>query len=175
MTMSFGDIWGTISDTIGIGTFIVSIIIWYLVKREKDIVLQLALQNTPSGKGFKTLSEENREIKSKNPVALCVCLIETVESIKPPVEDFLKSNAMEMPFREINFNGISNLDDMTKLNEALIKTKREITAEGKSEVHLFIAGPVFAGVLLGAVFDNWIPVKVYHKGKVSYEYQYLLQ
>lgn len=173
--MNFGEILGYMSDSIGIGTFIVTVIIWYLVKRENKTLLELALKNSPTSEGFKTLSEENKEIKSSKPIAVCICLLDSVESIKPQVRVFLQNNEMKMPFKELNSNGIYNLEDLAKLNEELVKMKREITAEGKSEIHLFIAGPIFAGVLIGSIFNNWLPVKVYHKGKINYEYQYLLQ
>jgi hypothetical protein len=44
---------------------------------------------------------------------------------------------------------------------------------GVSEVHLFYGGPVGVAAALGAIADNWVPVKWYTHNKKTGKYEYL--
>ncbi len=68
-----------------------------------------------------------------------------------------------MEIEELNMNGINSRDDLEEFLNRLREKKRFFDAQGITELHLFIAAPVQAGVLVGGVFDNWIPVKLYHR------------
>jgi len=120
---------------------------------------------------------ENENINSLNPIVLCMSLLpdDRSISIKPHVEQFIKSKfGKELNIEEINMDGIKNADDRIKLIEQLKKKRRELEAKGATEVHLFIAGPVAAGVIIGSVFKNWIPVKLYSSIDSPAFYQYWL-
>lgn len=57
----------------------------------------------------------------------------------------------------------------------LLKLKAEMTAKGATEVHLFYMGPVSLAVGIGAVLDNWVPVKVYQKEGNNYALYFVLE
>jgi hypothetical protein len=63
----------------------------------------------------------------------------------------------------INTENIS--DYIQKLREV-----RRGDLSNATEVRLFIAGPVQAGTIAGAVFDNWVPVLLYGRNGLKYEY-----
>ena len=64
--------------------------------------------------------------------------------------------------------------EITRLVVGLQQKKQAIQDGGYAEIHLFIAGPIVAGVAAGGIFDNWKSVKLYHKASntpaQSYEY-----
>jgi len=104
--------------------------------------------------------------QTSNPVAFAISLLENTESIRPSVEIFLKSKDWSKNIRieELSMNGIKKIpEDIEIFINELKKKRRQFDAERVTEVLLFIAGPVMAGTLVGAIFDNWIPVKLYHK------------
>ena len=68
-----------------------------------------------------------------------------------------------MPIEELNMPGLYSAQDLETFVNLLREKKRFIDASRHTEVHLFIAGPVQAGTIIGALYDNWIPVKLYHK------------
>jgi hypothetical protein len=68
-----------------------------------------------------------------------------------------------MKIEELIMDGINTRTDLIDYVNKLRELKRTLSAEGTTELLLFIQGPVMSGVLAGAVFDNWIPVKLYHK------------
>ena len=72
-------------------------------------------------------------------------------------------------------NKYSTTNEVTPHNihehiERLSKIKYNFQAEGVMELHLFIKGPVMMGTIIGAIFDNWITVKLYHNNR-SGEYE----
>jgi len=104
--------------------------------------------------------------QTSHPIAFAVSLLENNESIKPSVEIFLKSKGWhnKVKIDELTMNGIKKLpDDLEYLINKLKEKRRQFDAQQVTEILLFIAGPVMAGTLIGAIFDNWIPVKLYHK------------
>jgi len=54
----------------------------------------------------------------------------------------------------------------------LLRLKNELSLEGITEVHLFYAGPVALGIMLGGLFHNWVPVKVYHLNSLTGQYEF---
>lgn len=65
--------------------------------------------------------------------------------------------------------------------ESLLKVIREVRNKirelmlvgGVSEVHLFYGGPIAVAAAIGAIVDNWVPVKWYSHNKTTGEYEYL--
>ena len=54
----------------------------------------------------------------------------------------------------------------------VLKIKSEMTADGVTEVHLFLSCPLVFATAVGAIFDNWVPVKVYHLNRDSGTYEF---
>ena len=48
--------------------------------------------------------------------------------------------------------------------------KNRLLDEGASEVHLFLSCPLAVACAIGALFDNWVPVKVYQFNQGQYEF-----
>jgi hypothetical protein len=107
-------------------------------------------------------------------VALAISLLHNSASIKSDVDRFLKAENLTMPIREIHMAGINSDADRDHLLQSLRGVRRDFDAQEFTEVHLFIAGPVQAGTVIGALFDQWKPVKLYHRstqpGGQSYEF-----
>ena len=65
--------------------------------------------------------------------------------------------------------------------EGLLKVIREVRNKirelmlvgGVSEVHLFYGGPIAVAAAIGAIVDNWVPVKWYSHNKATGQYEYL--
>lgn len=105
---------------------------------------------------------------SKNPKALAVCF---GGSIKKPVEDYLKGKYKHpIPVVEYSTADEVTVHNIHKHMECLSKIKYDFQTEGVMELHLFIRGPVMMGTLIGAIFDNWVIVKLYHNNR-SGEYE----
>ncbi len=118
--------------------------------------------------------EESRGVNTPNPVALAVSLIHDTRSIRRDVELFLEKQGWQMPIEEIEMNGLNGKDDFERYVALLRETRRKLSEQGATELHLFFSGPVQAATVLGAIYRNWIPVKLYHKprGGPAYEYEY---
>jgi hypothetical protein len=56
--------------------------------------------------------------------------------------------------------------------QQLLRLKNALSLEGVTEVHLFYAGPVALGVMLGGLLHNWAPVKVYHLNSLTGQYEF---
>lgn len=141
--------------------------------RQSKQLKEVARALPPVG-NFKELVRAYEGVKSSNPVAFAISLVRSSVTVKNSVQTFLDHKGWKMPIAELNMDGINSVDDMEHfLTELLIK-KREFEVTGHTEVHLFIAGPMPACVQVGAVFDNWLPVKLYHKPQTPppqvYEY-----
>jgi len=169
----FFDFLEKISNSLGILSFFVSLIIWYKIYRQNKLI-KAASRNIPHLKNFKEIKEHNDNINTINPVAFCLSLIPHQQSIKKDVDDFLKSKGgkySKMQIIELNFEGISpdNIEEF--LNELRMK-RSELDAMRATEIHLFIQGPVQAATLVGAILDNWKPVKLYHNNRSTGTYEY---
>jgi hypothetical protein len=159
---------GNLSDIIGLGTFLLSILIYLRVKSETRRIRRSLAQLSHSD-DLNLLIKEGSQIKTTKPVALAFSLTPTVESLKPAVEEFLKGQELKMPIEEVNRSGLS-ASTIQDFYGAVKQKKLELDMKGYTEVHLFFSGPVQAGVIVGCLFSNWKPVKLYHKGPVTYEY-----
>ena len=88
------------------------------------------------------------------------------------VKDYLTSNDIKIKdsnIVELAMDGIDGMEEIEKYISHLREIRRGVLSEA-SEVRLFIAGPVQAGTMAGAILDNWVPVLLYHKGRNNYEY-----
>ena len=114
-------------------------------------------------KNFAELLSQHEGVKSAQPVAFALSLIPTSESIKGSVQTFLRSQKWDMPIEELNLDGLNSPEDLERFINALREKRRAFDDLGYTEIHLFIAGPVQAGTIIGSLFRNWIPVKLSHK------------
>ena len=113
-------------------------------------------------------------IQTSNPIALALSLVPHAPSIKKDVEQFLSTMGWKMDVEEINMNGINSQSDIEILINQLREKRHLFDLRGNTEVHLFLQGPVVSGILIGAMFDHWKPIKLYHKSTPSVPavYQY---
>lgn len=84
-------------------------------------------------------------------------------NITEPVRQFL---AAAYPDREIPVVECCATGEVTPHNvhghlDRLRRLKEQMQTEGVTELHLFVFGPLALAVALGAIFDNWVGVKVY--------------
>ncbi len=151
-----------IADSLGVLTVVFSFYAAWRLYRQNRRLIEVA-KSFPPVENFKGLIEAYKGVKSSKPVALAISVTPGGATIKSYVETFLRHQGWTMDIAELNMNGINNTDDMETFVKELISKKREFELLGCTELHLFIAGPMPACVQVGAVFDNWLPVKLYHK------------
>lgn len=96
-------------------------------------------------------------------IALAISLLPSGSIIKE-VQTYLGCKSLEMPVKEIVFNGIYDpVRDLDLLKKRIFDFKSHCKQISVREVHLFIAGPVQAGTIVGAMLANWDKlVYLYH-------------
>ena len=94
------------------------------------------------------------------PVALAVSL--TGLDISEQVRAFLARQGVHWPVRAYRHEEEVNPIVLPNVIQQLSRLKNDLSLEGVTEVHLFYAGPVALGLMLGGLLHNWVPVKVYH-------------
>jgi hypothetical protein len=134
----------------------------FRLRQQNRRYIELAGQS-PRVENFEQLLKLHEGVKSSAPVAFALSIIPSSDSIKGSVELFLRAQGWKMPVVELNMNGINNASELEAFVNALREKRRYFEAAGFTELHLFIAGPVQAGTIIGAIYRNWIPVKLYHK------------
>jgi len=130
--------------------------------RHHDQRLRELARAAPPPTEFAERVASQRGRRSAHPVALAIALLPSGESIRGQVEAFLAGNDLAMPVEELCLPRIEGVGDLERLVQGLRERRRYLAASNATEVHLFLAGPVQAGTIAGAVLDNWIPVKLYH-------------
>ncbi len=107
-------------------------------------------------------------VTTTRPVALAVSLAGT--RIRPAVEAFCAG--FERPIRlvEIHRPGGLSQTELPKILIELQSLKNRLLDEGASEVHLFLSCPLAVACAIGALFDNWVPVKVDQFNQGHYEF-----
>lgn len=153
---------GRVDNVMGVAGALFGIATFMLVWRQERR-LRAQLREKAALNNFAELRSQHEGIQSTNPVAFALSLIPTSESIKGSVQVFLRSQKWDMPIEELNLDGLNNTEDLERFLNALREKRRAFDEKGYTEIHLFIAGPVQAGTILGSLFRNWIPVKLYHK------------
>lgn len=128
-----------------------------------------------SGK-YKKLMKEQEGTKSENPKAMAIGLIGTGD-ISGQVANFIKDSKFKMDivpyFTEVG-KGVTK-ENLHEILRDLLKIKSRLTDQGVTELHLFIAAPVAITAAIGALLDNWVPVKVYQPKKTGgYEFWTIL-
>ena len=160
-----------ISIIVSLGTFVFSIIIWFLLKKQQK-KMKILGYTTPPIKDYKTDFEKYTTLQTDNPFALCISLLSTTHSIKSVVKKYLKLNNLKIRDKNIIELAMDGIDGTEAIENYLTQLRelRRGELSDATEIRLFIAGPVQAGTMAGAILDNWVPVLMYHKGRIHYEY-----
>lgn len=171
--MNYWDWLARSSDILGILTVLFSGYAAYRLWRQNQRFKALA-RELQQGIDIHQRIKDYEGVQTVKPVALAVSLLPTVPSIKDNVSTYLKIHKLKMPIKEVSMLGVNGSSDLELLVRTMQNKKIELHSDGFTEVHLFLAGPVAAGVIIGAMLNNWVPVKIYHKPTPSpadvYEY-----
>lgn len=159
---SFWNWFGRFDNVIGVATAVISLGTLLLVWRQERRLRAQAKEKASLG-NFAELRSQHEGIQSEAPVAFALSLIPHGESIRGAVGIFLRAQGWQMPIEELNLDGLNNAEDLERFVKELDVRRRYFELEGYTEIHLFIAGPVQAGTIIGSRFRNWLPVKLYHK------------
>jgi len=119
---------------------------------------------------YKRKIKEQEEVKSEKPMALAISLAGI--DIKPQVEGFLKSKGLSMPVESYYKKDGVTKENIGKLLNDILEVKRKMTEDQVTEVHLFLACPVAFSAAVGAILDNWVPVKVYTLDRNTGTYEF---
>lgn len=103
---------------------------------------------------------------SSRPVALAISFGGSIETA---VKDFLAQRypGATIPVREYQETGEVTTQNVFRHLNQLRLLKERLQSEGVSEVHLFYKGPLAVATGLGAIFDNWVTVKVYQNNRAG--------
>lgn len=115
------------------------------------------------------LQEMERQTTAQ-PVALAVSL--TGLDISEQVRAFLLRQGAGWPVRVYRHDEEVTPAALPGVFYQLSRLKNELSLDGVTEVHLFYAGPVALGLMLGGLLHNWVPVKVYHLNSLSGQYEF---
>ncbi|MGE5341734.1 MAG: SAVED domain-containing protein [Candidatus Omnitrophota bacterium] len=161
---------GYISDCFSIIGAIISALIWLKIRYQNKKLMEIAGQKSYS-QDYDKMIEYHNGINSLLPCAFCLSLTDRTSSIRDDVQKHLDHKKLKMPIAELNFEGLTH-ENFSDFVEDLKKKRRELQARGVTEIHLFISGPLQAAVMVGAMFDNWIPVKIYNFNPQTRNYEY---
>lgn len=107
--------------------------------------------------------------KTARPQALAIAL--GGGSIKSAVESYLKESYpnVTIPVEEHKDGEITGAN-IHRHEDAIRRIKEKYQSDNVTELHIFMKGPVALALAVGAIFDNWVTVKLYHsKREGGYE------
>jgi len=99
-----------------------------------------------------------------------------VPSVKADAEKFMREE-FESPlpvvlnYEKQGFFSREQLLDI--IREVRDRIRELMMAGGIREVHLFYGGPLAVAAALGAITDNWVPVRWYNHNKKTGRYEYM--
>jgi len=109
---------------------------------------------------------------SEKPMALAIGVAGGGTDISGQVNQFLQSSNMNMSVRSYTKAGGATQGNIHNILHDILRIKAQMTADGVTEVHLFLACPLVLATAVGAIMDNWVPVKVYHLNKETGRYEF---
>jgi len=156
MAMEFWSVLNRISDVLGVLTALpmlaAAVLFLHRARRYRQRLQEMEGQTSP------------------RPVALAVSL--TGLDISEQVRAFLAGLGMQWPVRVYCRGEEVSPHTLPVTMQHLARLKHELSLEGVTEVHLFYAGPVALGIMLGGLLHNWVPVKVYHLNSLTGQYEF---
>jgi SMODS-associated and fused to various effectors sensor domain len=102
--------------------------------------------------------------KTSNPHALALSF--GGGSIKSAVEAYLTTvyPDVRMPVEDYE-KGEVTPENIHRVEEEIRSLKEKYQTANVTELHLFMKGPVALALAVGAIFDNWVSVKIYHNDR----------
>jgi len=156
MTFQFWLILHRVADLLGVLTtlpmLIAAVLFLHRARRYRQRLQEMEGQTTP------------------RPVALAVSL--TGLDISEQVRAFIAGLGAQWPMRLYMRGEEISRDTLPTVIQQLVRLKNGLSLEGVTEVHLFYAGPVALGIMLGGLLHNWVPVKVYHLNSLTGQYEF---
>ena len=153
--MTLDTVIGWTANLIEVGSFIFVIILFLRARAELKRYLR----------GRKTTVSER-------PWALAIGL---GGDIAGSVKEYLKDQNLDIQVESYSREGYISPDDFYGILRELLKIKDRLTQVGITELHLFYKGPVTMAMAIGAITDNWVPVKVYEYTKGTYQLDFVLE
>lgn len=106
------------------------------------------------------------------PTPMVLAISFTGLDISEQVRTFLLSMRVQWTVRAYTRAEEISPTALPAVMQHLMQLKNELSVDGVTEVHLFYAGPVALGIMLGGLLHNWVPVKVYHLNSFTGEYEF---
>jgi hypothetical protein len=113
---------------------------------------------------------EMEKTLTPHPMALAIGVAGT--DITGQVKQFLEKAGMNMTVHTYTKPGGVTQKNIHNMLNDILRIKSRMTEEGATEVHLFLASPLVLAVAVGAILDNWVPVKVYHLNRETGTYEF---
>ncbi len=113
-----------------------------------------------------------KDTLSERPWALTVGL---GSDITGTVAEYLKDQGLDIQVESYTREGYISPDDQQRILKDLLKIKDRLTQVGVTEIHLFYKGPVTMAMAIGAITDNWVPIKVYEYTQGGYRLNLVLE
>ena len=108
--------------------------------------------------------------------AVAVIIGVGVPSVKADAEQFMREQ-FETPIPvalTYEKQGFFSREELLEIIREVRDRVRELmVAGGIHEVHLFYGGPLIVAAALGAIADNWVPVRWYTHNKKTGQYEYM--
>lgn len=151
---------------------------WAILNRVSDVLgvltavpmLAAALLFLHKARRYRQRLQEMEGQTTAKPVALAISL--TGVDISEQVRAFLNGLGVQWPLQSYWRDEEVSEVTLPRLLQHLARRKNELSLEGVTEVHLFYAGPVALGIMLGGLLHNWVPVKVYHLNSLTGRYEF---
>lgn len=150
---------GLAASLLQIGSFVFALftfwVLWRARRQLKQELLRLRRENTA------------------RPMALAIGL---GGDIQGTVRQFLDSNGLQMiQITPYSWDGVIPEDRYHDVLRTLLKIKQNLTDRGITELYLFYKGPVTLAMGIGAIFDNWVPIKLYGYHGGTYRLEMILE
>ncbi len=119
---------------------------------------------------YKKKMKEFETTTSEKPKAWSISLAGT--DIGGQVKQFLEEKSLRMGIESYYKSGGVTQDNIQSFLHDILRIKRKLSADGVTEVHLFLSCPLVFATAVGAILDNWVPVKVYHLNRGTGKYEF---
>jgi hypothetical protein len=98
-----------------------------------------------------------------------------VPSVKADAEKYIQGLDFPLPVvLTCEKQGFFSREQLLNIIREVRDRIRELmVAGGIQEVHLFYGGPLSVAAALGAIADNWVPVRWYNHNKKTGQYEYM--